>query len=256
MVEVFPVRAFSDNYIWMLVDAHKQYAACVDPGDAKPVNLFLEKQQLKLSHILLTHHHFDHTGGVASLMEQHQPALFGPASETLPCEPVRLVEGDKIQLETHQLELSILDLPGHTAGHIAYYGEGKLFCGDTLFACGCGRLFEGSPEQMHHSLSKLADLPDNTEIYCTHEYTQSNIQFALAVEPDNTELQKQRHWVEEQRKQDLPTLPSNIGLEKATNPFLRCREHTIKAAADRYTGTALDSPVAVFAAIRKWKDSF
>jgi hydroxyacylglutathione hydrolase len=193
---------------------------------------------------------------VSSLVQQHQPMLFGPATETLPCQPVKLVEGDKIQLETHQLELSILDLPGHTAGHIAYYGAGKLFCGDTLFACGCGRLFEGTPEQMHHSLSKLAALPENTEVYCTHEYTQSNIQFALAVEPDNPDLQKQQHWVEQQRNKDLPTLPSNIGLEKATNPFLRCDENTIKAAANRYAGKTLDSPVAVFSAIRKWKDSF
>ncbi|HNP51280.1 MAG TPA: hydroxyacylglutathione hydrolase, partial [Nitrosomonas nitrosa] len=183
---IYPVRAFKDNYIWVIRDQH--YAAIVDPGDAVPVMAYLQQQNLQPIAILNTHHHHDHTGGNIALLTAFALPVYGPAKENIPGLTHRLSEGDTIHLAELSLDLSILDIPGHTAGHIAYYGANLLFCGDTLFACGCGRIFEGTPQQMYTSLQKLTKLPDDTLIYCAHEYTLANIRFATAIDPNNPVL--------------------------------------------------------------------
>lgn len=256
MLKVAAVPAFADNYLWLIHDG--QYAAVMDPGDAGPVIAALQEQNLSLVAILLTHHHADHVGGVPGLLAQFSVPVFGPAREQIPQITQPLSEGDSLQLPRLGLELFVLDVPGHTAGHIAYYApkEEWLFCGDTLFAAGCGRLFEGTPEQMVSSLRKLAALPDATKIYCAHEYTLSNLRFACEAEPGNASLVLR--CAEEQAKRDRgqPTLPSTIALEKATNPFLRYGEEPI---LQNLTATGrLDSrdPVAAFAALRNWKNTF
>jgi hydroxyacylglutathione hydrolase len=257
MLEVIPVPAFADNYLWLvrgLADAGR--AAVVDPGDARPVMQALSAHGLTLDTILVTHHHADHVGGVASLAEATGATVFGPAGETLPLVHRRLRGGGRIELARLGLAFDVLDVPGHTAGHIAYHGHGALFCGDTLFSGGCGRLFEGTPAQMLDSLDTLAALPDATRVYCAHEYTLSNLRFALEVERDNRDLADYANEARLRRERAEPTLPSTIGLEKRINPFLRSRAATVRASAEAHAGAALDSPVAVFAEIRRWKDGF
>lgn len=254
MVNVIPVPAFRDNYIWTLTDG--RCAAVVDPGDAEPVAAYLAAERLELVAILATHHHADHVGGIAELVASHRVPVYGPATETIPHAGARLREGDRVSIAPLPIELSVLDIPGHTAGHIAYVGHDMLFCGDTLFACGCGRLFEGTPAQMVASLAKLAALPDETQVYCGHEYTLANLRFALAVEPHSPALVARNQADGEKRARNLPTLPSAIGLERATNPFLRCKEPAVIEAANRRAGRRLDGEVNVFATIREWKNSF
>lgn len=253
---MLPLPAFTDNYLWLLHDG--QQALVVDPGDAQPVQDTLQRLSLQLTAILLTHHHPDHTGGVDALREATGAAVFGPLRETVP-EPLRrLAEGDTVHWQG--LAFSVLDVPGHTAGHIAYFcpdvdGLPLLFCGDTLFSAGCGRLFEGTPAQMLHSLDKLAALPGNTRVCCTHEYTLSNLRFALAVEPGNADLQRYAGECRDKRAQQQPTLPSSVQLERRINPFLRSREPAVQAAARQFDATA-DGDVAIFAALRTWKNQF
>lgn len=254
MVNIVPVEAFQDNYIWVIRNRH--YAAVVDPGDAGPVLDYLQREQLVLAAILNTHHHGDHVGGNADLLKEFPVPVYGPCRERIATLTHRLGEGDEAVLPEFPLRFTVLDIPGHTAGHIAYVAEGMLFCGDTLFACGCGRLFEGTAQQMYTSLRKLAGLPENTRIYCGHEYTLANIRFAKAVEPDNAALLKREEEAKKLRQQNLPTLPSTIELEKATNPFLRCLEPSITRSASRRSGRPLSDPVSVFAAIREWKNNF
>jgi hydroxyacylglutathione hydrolase len=264
---IVPLRALKDNYIWVIRDYC--HAAVVDPGDAAPVLDYLRREKLKLIAILNTHHHNDHTGGNAALLQEFNVPVYGPASEPISTLTHRLRERDEkeneegnVYLPEFSLTLRVLDIPGHTAGHIAYYGANLLFCGDTLFACGCGRLFEGTAQQMVQSLEKLSDLPNETQVYCGHEYTLDNIRFARVVEPGNQALIEREKTVENLRRQNCPTLPSTIALEKATNPFLRCSQPEIIRNASRHPGKALaDStdltdPVHVFAAIREWKNSF
>jgi hydroxyacylglutathione hydrolase len=264
MLSVLTVPAFEDNYLWLIHDG--KHAAAVDPGDAVPILAALEAHRLKLAAILLTHHHADHVGGLPALLRHAKvPAqlpVFGPRHETIPGITHPLAEGDAITVPYLQLDCRILDVPGHTRGHIAYYTApadtrpGWLFCGDTLFAGGCGRLFEGTPEQMSNSLGKLAALPDETQVFCAHEYTLSNLRFAREIEPHNPELLLRIDREADKRDHDLPTVPSSIGLEKSTNPFLRCRE---PAVIERVlsTGHATSSdPVAVFAALREWKNVY
>ena len=256
-LRVSPIRAFSDNYIWLIRGQRDASSvAVVDPGDAAPVLRALHEQNLKLAAILITHHHPDHIGGVTQLVEKFSPAVFGPASETIPGSPTKLRDGDSVDLKEMGLRFSVLDVPGHTAGHIAYVGHGALFCGDTLFSAGCGRLFEGTAEQMHRSLAKLSALPPNTLVYCTHEYTLSNLKFAAAVEPSNLDLQAYTKRCRELRDQDRETLPSNIGLEHSVNPFLRTSCESVKRAAEAHAGRALQSDTEVFATVRAWKDGF
>lgn len=254
MLHIVPVRAFTDNYIWVIHD--RCHAAVVDPGDAAPVLDFLRHENLQLVAILNTHHHNDHVGGNAALLREFPVPVYGPAHESIPTLTRRLREGDNVQLAEFPLSFNVFDIPGHTAGHIAYYGANMLFCGDTLFACGCGRLFEGTPQQMYASLQKLAGLPDETQIYCGHEYTLANIHFARAVEPGNQALLELEAAMKKLREQDIPTLPSTLMREKATNPFLRCNQLEVIQSAGNYLGAPLPDPVSVFAAIRSWKNDF
>ena len=253
---ITPVPAFQDNYLWTFHD--ERHAVVVDPGDAQPVIDYLTRHGLTLAAILVTHHHPDHVGGLPKLIEQFGCPVYGPAGEKIPALTQRLVEGETVTLAELGVQFSVMDVPGHTAGHIAYYGQVNggpvVFCGDTLFACGCGRLFEGTPAQMHASLSKLMALPDVTQVYCTHEYTMSNIRFAQAVEPNNAALAARAARDADTRTRNLPTLPSSIGLEKATNPFVRWNAPEVVAAAS-VRGAANDA-VSVFAAVREWKNNF
>ena len=253
MFSIVPVSAFTDNYIWVIHDQH--HAVVVDPGDAKPVLNFLHQKNLKLIAILNTHHHIDHVGGNLALLQESPVPVYGPEGESISTVTHRLKEGDSIYLAELSLGFSVLDIPGHTAGHIAYYGSNLLFCGDTLFACGCGRLFEGTAQQMYVSLGKLARLPDITAVYCGHEYTLANINFAKLVEPGNQALTRLSVSAEKQRKSSLPTLPSTIVMEKSCNPFLRCDQPEVIHSASNYIGKPLTDPVSVFAAIREWKNN-
>ena len=253
-MQIHPVAAFKDNYIWVLEAEGK--AVAVDPGDDAPVEDFLRERGLELTAVLATHHHADHVGGLPNLVRHWKCPAFGPAREVEAHLDRRLGEGDRFRVPGLDLELEAIDIPGHTAGHIALFGGGLLFCGDTLFACGCGRLFEGTPAQMVASLTKLAKLPAATRAYCGHEYTMSNIRFAEAVEPGNRELAQRRARDAAKRDRGEPTVPSTIGEELATNPFLRCREPEVVAAAERRAGRRLAGEVEVFAEIREWKNGF
>ncbi len=254
MVDIIPIPAFQDNYIWCISDG--RHAAVVDPGDAAPVLEFLQREHLTLTAILATHHHADHVGGIASLLESYPVPVYGPGDGTIPQVTDPVAEGDEVMLAAPEIALEILEIPGHTPGHIAYYGVNRLFCGDTLFACGCGRLFGGTPEQMTASLQRLAELPGGTLVYCAHEYTLSNIRFARTVDPDNPALADRERRDRKLREQGLPTVPSSIAVERMTNPFLRCHLSEIAEAASRAEGRPLPEPVAVFAALREWKNRF
>lgn len=257
MIQIDALPAFNDNYIWLLQDAGSKRCAVVDPGDAAPVQAWLEAHPgWQLSDILITHHHFDHVGGVETLKNATGARVAGPATEKIPARDLDLNDNDEI--EVLGLRFQIMAVPGHTLGHIAYYhaGQNLLFCGDTLFAGGCGRLFEGTPQQMHQSLSHLAALPPRTLVYCTHEYTLSNLRFAHAVEPDNARLSERLAEVTRWREDSRISLPSTIELELATNPFLRTREPSIIAAAKGRENGQSSEPSAVFACLRAWKDSF
>ena len=217
---------------------------------------YLETHHLSLSAILVTHHHGDHIGGLTELLERYRVPVFGPAREDIDQLTQRLSEGDTLCVPGLNISFSVLDVPGHTAGHIAYVGGGMLFCGDTLFGCGCGRLFEGTAAQMSASLSKLATLPGDTKIYCAHEYTLANIRFAQVVEPRNRALQNRKNTDSAKRQHDIPTLPSTIALERDTNPFLRCTSAEVIAAAERAAGKTLPDAHQVFGALREWKNIF
>ena len=251
---IHAVPAFKDNYIWILEDG--AHAVAVDPGDAAPVQRFLEARALTLTAVLATHHHADHVGGLPALARRWKCPTFGPAREVAATLDRRLAEGDRFEVPGLGIELATLDIPGHTAGHIALHGPEAVFCGDTHFACGCGRLFEGTPAQMVASLAKLARLPAATRVYCGHEYTLANIRFAEAVEPGNRALAERRGREAAKRDRGEPTLPSTVGEELATNPFLRCAEPEVRAAVERHAGRRLAGEVEVFAEMRAWKNDF
>jgi hydroxyacylglutathione hydrolase len=258
MPAIIPIPAFTDNYIWLVRDG--PHAAVVDPGDATPVLAFLERENLELSAIINTHHHADHVGGNAALLARFPVPVFGPARETIPGRTHALAEGDEITVPGLGWPLRVLDIPGHTAGHIGYVGddagEGVALVGDTLFAGGCGRLFEGTPAQMAASLAKLAALPGRTRVYCAHEYTLANLRFALAVEPGNAALRERLGRDREKRDRGLPTVPSTIADERATNPFLRASEPAVFAAAEAHARRPLADAVDAFAVVREWKNGF
>lgn len=253
-ISVYPVRAFHDNYVWTLRKGG--VAAVVDPGDAAPVLAYLHAEKLELTAILNTHHHADHVGGNAALLEHFDVPVFGPADDRIPTVSHRVREGERFTLPEFGIEFQVFEIPGHTRSHIAFHGGEMLFCGDTLFACGCGRLFEGTPAQMHASLAKLAQLPAATRIYCGHEYTLANIRFGLAVEADNPELTRWEQASRALRDQDKPTLPSTLAQELRANPFLRCDQPAVIKAASKFAGQPLTDAVSVLGAIREWKNTF
>lgn len=253
-MKIIPIPAFEDNYIWLIRNG--RYAAAVDPGDAAPLLDYLDRHGLQLLAVLCTHHHRDHTGGNEELRQRLKMPVYGPKREAIPGLTHPVSEGDMVSLPELGVEFAVLDVPGHTAGHVAYYGANSLFCGDTLFACGCGGLFEGTAAQMHASLQKLAALPDETQVYCAHEYTLENIEFAKMVEPANPALLQREALDLQSRELGRPTLPSTIGLEKATNPFLRSAQPEVIEAASRHAGATLSDPASVFACVRKWKNNF
>lgn len=256
-MELIALPAFEDNYFWLLHDG--QDALVVDPGDAAPVTEALRRLGLRLTRILVTHHHGDHTGGVAALRDASGAEVYGPARERIPQPYTALNGGDRIQVLG--VDFRVLDVPGHTPGHIAYFAEAVdgaplLFCGDTLFSGGCGRIFEGTPAQMLASLDALAALPSATRVCCAHEYTLSNLRFARAVEPGNDALADYQAHCQALRDAGTPTLPTDIGTERAINPFLRSREAAVTQAVRAHAALATDDEVAVFAALREWKNEF
>ena len=254
MLQIIPLPAFRDNYLWLLRAG--RCAAVVDPGDAGPVLNYLSLHGLSLVAILNTHHHGDHVGGNRELLGKFDVPVYGPRHETIPGLTHPVGESTIVSLPALDLEFQVLDVPGHTSGHVAYYGANSLFCGDTLFGCGCGRLFEGTAQQMHASLQRLAALPPDTRVYCAHEYTLSNIRFARTVEPDNLDLQAREQEVLALRARDQPSLPSTLDLECRTNPFLRAKQTQVRASAEQHAGQRLRDDGAVFAALRAWKDDF
>ncbi|PWB37321.1 hydroxyacylglutathione hydrolase [Pseudomonas sp. NDM] len=255
MIQISALPAFTDNYIWLLQDHQTQRCAVVDPGDAAPVQAWLDAHPgWVLSDILITHHHHDHVGGVERLKAATGAKVYGPASERIPACDVALKDNDSVSVLGWDFD--VYAVPGHTLGHIAYYHHGLLFCGDTLFAAGCGRLFEGTPEQMYHSLSRLAALPEDTLVYCTHEYTLSNLKFAAAVEPGNPHTAARLEKVIQQRQNGVMTVPSTLALEKLTNPFLRTSETLVTQKVDEREGAQNRAPSEVFAVLRAWKDTF
>lgn len=257
MLQVTPVRAFSDNYIWLIHSPRDpRRVIAVDPGDAAPVERTLRELGLTLAGLLVTHHHADHTGGVPTLLARLQGPMYAPASERTPGDAVRVKQGDHAVFPDLGLEFSVLDIPGHTAGHVAYVGHGAVFCGDTLFSAGCGRLFEGTAEQMSDSLAKLAALPPDTLVYCGHEYTVANLRFSVAVEPANAEVAAYLEECRTKRDRDEATVPSTMRRERNVNPFLRCDRETVKHAAEARAGRRLQNEAEVFAVIRAWKDGF
>ncbi|MDY6812758.1 MAG: hydroxyacylglutathione hydrolase [Pseudomonadota bacterium] len=265
MLQVDAISAFKDNYIWVLHDPEQTGSAwVVDPGDWRPVEAYLDRSGKPLGGILITHHHPDHTAGLARLArERTNLPIVGPAGERIGGLTHAVQEGETVSLQAldraaPDVEFDVIEVPGHTRGHIAYHAPGQalLFCGDTLFSCGCGRLFEGTAAQMVDSLAKLRELPPDTAVYPAHEYTLANIVFAQTVEPENLALAQRQHEAQRQRQQGRPTLPTSIDVERATNPFLRWDEPAVTAAAEARAETALDAPAEVFAALRAWKDDF
>ncbi|MEN8179799.1 MAG: hydroxyacylglutathione hydrolase [Pseudomonadota bacterium] len=255
MIEITPVQAFDDNYIWMLGDPASRRFVAVDPGDEDPVLEWLRARDAKLSGILLTHHHYDHIGGVPELLAVFPDIpVHGPAKNQIRGLNRAVAEGDRVSLPGLDVAFEVMEVPGHTAGHIAYYGEGVLFCGDTLFAAGCGRVFDGTFEQLADSLQRIARLPSDTRIYCAHEYTLANLGFAAWVEPESGALKQRTQADQARRAKNQPTVPSTLALELATNPFLRTDMAEVIMAASAYAGRPLQHHRDVFRALRQWKD--
>ncbi|MET0066134.1 MAG: hydroxyacylglutathione hydrolase [Candidatus Thiodiazotropha sp.] len=255
MLEIQPLRAFDDNYIWVLSNPGSSQVVVVDPGDETPVLDWLKQTSSQLSAVLLTHHHYDHVGGVPELVQAFPGIpVFGPSKEKIRGLTHPLRETDRPEISGLDADLRVLDVPGHTAGHIAYFGEGSLFCGDTLFAAGCGRVFDGTFEQLSRSLLRIADLPTDTQVYCAHEYTLDNLGFARWVEPDNPDIAARLDNERALREEGRPTVPSRLATELQTNPFLRTRNPAVVASAELKAGRKLATPADVFTTLREWKD--
>src|SRR5579885_402652 len=253
---IYPVKALKDNYIWVIVNTLQMSAMIVDPGEAAPVINFITSNNLSLIAILATHHHWDHINGIGELIQYFDVPVYAPTIEKIPHMTALAAPESELCIPGIPLNIQVLGIPGHTKGHVAYYAPGMLFCGDTLFAAGCGRIFEGTPEQMFASLQKLAALPDDTNIYCGHEYTFDNLRFAEIVEPGNPKIHERKTRVSELRNKSLPSLPSTLLEEKETNPFLRCDSPELIANVEKFAYQYLRDPVSVFTWLRKWKDNF
>lgn len=260
-IKVYPISALRDNYVWTLVDGKEAKAVIVDPGDAAPVIAYLSAHSLRLEAILITHHHWDHTNGIADILEYAEVPVIG--AENSPCQYItRYVHGeDDLTIATDFPDFDIISIPGHTLDHIAYYTSPSnsapiLFCGDTIFGAGCGRIFEGNPEMMYRSLAKVTALPDNTLIYCGHEYTMRNLEFATLVEPSNRDTQIRIEKVRALRYANMASVPSTCLEEKKTNPFLRVHIPEVRGQVERHFQQQYQTPVEVFAALRRWKDDF
>lgn len=252
-IRVEAIKAFTDNYIWAVHD--DRHCVIVDPGEASGTLDFLERNGLELCGLLLTHHHHDHVGGVDAIRARHASPAWGPDDPRMPSDLRVVAEGDSVSIGALGLSFSVIETPGHTTSHIAFHGGEMLFCGDTLFSVGCGRLFEGTPAQMQASIDKIAGLPGSTRVYCAHEYTESNCSFAREVEPDNDALAERCDQVSALRQRGRITLPSTIEAEKTFNPFMRTRESGVIAAARRREPDVGDAPADIFGVIRRWKDS-
>jgi len=257
MLRVRPVRAFADNYIWLIhAPSRPACVAVVDPGDAAPVIAELKSAGLQLGAILVTHHHPDHIGGVADLLRAAPVPVVGPDDDRIPDRTLTVRDGALAELPELGLAFKTLHIPGHTLSHIAFWGHDSLFCGDTLFSAGCGRTFEGTAQQMNSSLERLRSLPPRTQVFCGHEYTAANLRFALTVEPDNADALAYQQTVAKLRAEDRPTLPSELALEARVNPFLRCDTPAVRRAAERHAGATLADAAQVFGVLRAWKDTF
>ncbi|NVK22379.1 MAG: hydroxyacylglutathione hydrolase [Kangiellaceae bacterium] len=257
-VRIIPIKAFTDNYIWTLFSEQETHFSVVDPGDAQAVIAFMEAHELTLDAIFITHHHHDHTGGVQELQQRYGCYVYAPEQGRYPYADVSLKEGDCVSLWDSFYQFEVLEVPGHTMDHIAYYDKanGLLFCGDTLFKAGCGRMFEGTPEQFYHSLEKLKKLPAQTQVYCTHEYTLANLAFAQYIEPDNENIKQLIQKCQKLRQENKITLPSTIECELLTNPFLRCETSNLQNKAAQVLGKINPTPIETFATIRQLKDNF
>jgi hydroxyacylglutathione hydrolase len=255
LLNVEPIPAFDDNYIWLLREADRAGVAVVDPGDADPVIERLRAAGLDLAAVLITHHHQDHIGGVADLLAHWPDALVAAPNDRRIAKATRRVgEGDSVAIPGFETRFDVIEVPGHTSTHIAYLADGVLFCGDTLFAAGCGRVFDGTFEQLAASLRRISELPPRTLCYCAHEYTLANLGFAAWVEPDSTALADRTEQARRLRDAGEPTVPSTLALELATNPFLRTAEPAVISAAEGFAGERLTDQTAVFSALRRWKD--
>ena len=253
-MEIIGLRAFADNYIWAL--RANGHVVVVDPGDAGPVITHLEQSGDKLGAVLITHHHHDHAGGLLELIERFAVPAYGPAVEQIPGVTHQVRGGESIVVPGINTSFDILDVGGHTRGHVAYYHSKHLFCGDALFVLGCGRLFEGTAQQMADSLQRMASLPRDTKTYCAHEYTHINLPFALSVEPNNPILQERALRLKSNIDAGIPTVPALMGEELDCNPFLRCTVPEVMASARNFRGNELHNPVEVFAALRAWRNDF
>lgn len=258
VLQVTPVPAFRDNYIWAIHAPHRNehLAVLVDPGEPEAILSWLDAHKVRPVAVLVTHHHGDHTGALPALLRRWSMPVFGPRKESISGLSHPVEEGGIVEVPELGLHLQVLETPGHTRGHVCYFGHGWLFSGDTLFSCGCGRLFEGTAREMHDSLRRLARLPPETLVYCAHEYTLPNIGFAREVEGDNPDLENRYMTARQLRKAGRPTLPSSVGQELATNPFLRCQEHTVRVAIMQHSGLPVNSDVEAFSLLRQWKDSY
>ncbi|XOV78661.1 MAG: hydroxyacylglutathione hydrolase [Aestuariibacter sp.] len=255
MLQVTAIPAFTDNYIWCL--HNEKNAWIVDPGDATPVLQHLKEHGLTLNGLLITHHHADHIGGLKTLLNSYKNTpVIGPQSARIPYLTQQVSDGDIVRLPELDCELEVIEVPAHTNEHIAFYGKPGLFCGDTLFSAGCGRLFEGTPQQMWRNLSRFAQLPETTKVYCAHEYTQANNQFALAVKPDDEAFLAHKKLIDSLRKDNQLTIPTTIAMEKKVNPFMRVEEPEIANAITAHSGHKLETAEDVFREMRLWKDTF